>query len=137
MSAPFASRIYSCTRMLLLVWMKASITLSAAFWSRTAPHQSPGSLQQLHHQGRPAHHGDEVGHIVGAVGIAGDGQAYAVTGEQLHGAQLVPGAGDGHRAVEGHGVHHLELAQHGGTVEGDAGPDARDHGVIALQPRPS
>ncbi|MOA03559.1 hypothetical protein D3C78_1230710 [compost metagenome] len=92
-----------------------------------------GPLQQFHHQRRPADHGDEVGHVVGAVGIAGDGQAYAVAGEQLHGAQLVPGATDGHRAVEGHGIHHLELAQHGGAIEGDAGTDARDHGVIALQ----
>ncbi len=97
-------------------------------------HANPlGALQQLHHQGGAPHHGDEIRYVVGAVGIAGHRQADAVTGEQLHGAQLVPGAGDGHRAVESHGAHHLELAQHGGAIEGDAGTDARDHGVIALQ----
>ncbi len=97
-------------------------------------HADPlGTLQQLHHQRCTAHHGDEVGHVVGAVGITGDGQTDAVTGEQLHRPQLVAGAADGHRAVERHGVHHLELAQHGGAVGGDAGPDAGDHRVIALQ----
>ncbi len=97
-------------------------------------HADPlGALQQLHHQGGTAHHGDKVGHVMGAVGIAGHRQADPVARQQLHGPQLVAGAADGHRAVEGQGVHHLELAQHGGAIGGDAGPDPRDHGVITLQ----
>ncbi len=92
-----------------------------------------GTLQEFDDQGGSAQHFDQVLDVVRGVGETGHRQTDALAGQELQGAQLVAGAGDGDGFVEGIGVQHLELAQHGGAIEGHRGADAGDDGVIAAQ----
>ena len=53
--------------------------------------------------------------------------------EYLQAAQLVARVGDAVGGVRAEHVHLLELANHGGTVVGDGGADARQHGIVGAQ----
>ena len=61
------------------------------------------------------------------------GSPMPVAGQQLQAAQLVACPADGLGLVGREDAHHLELAHHGGAVEGVRGADAGDHGVEPLE----
>ncbi len=61
------------------------------------------------------------------------GQANTAARQQLQAAQLVAGAADRDGLVQRIDAHHLELAQHGGAVEGDRRADAGNDRVEALE----
>ena len=92
-----------------------------------------GALEQLDDQGRPPDHVDEVADVIRRMREAGHGQTDALAREQLQRAQLVTRAADRHRLVGRVDVHHLELAQYGGTVKGHRCADTRDHGIEPCQ----
>ncbi len=87
------------------------------------------TFKQFDHQRRAADHVDQVRNIVRAVGKAGHWQADTFARHQLHGAQLVPGAADGHRFVKRVNTHHFKLTQYCRTVESDGGTDTWNHSV--------
>ena len=137
MSVPPASLMYSCTRMLVLAALKASMIDLGRGGRLRQDHAAPlRALQQLDDAGRAA---DLLDHVLGAARPVREGrhrQADAFARQELQRPQLVARAADRHALVEGEDALHLELAQHGETIMRDRSADARDHGVVLRQRRP-
>jgi hypothetical protein len=92
-----------------------------------------GSFEQLDDDWRPA---DEVDDVLGLARIVGEGcngKSDAAPREQLKTSQLDARAADGNRLVQGINAHHLELTEHGKTVERHRGADTRNDRVEVVK----
>ena len=114
-----ASLMNSCTRMLTLAALKASMMdfAEASVSARITPMPCVPSSSLMTHR-RAA---DLLQHVLGfarAMREGGHRQADAVARQQLQGAQFVARPADGDAFVQRKDALHLELAQHGQVRSG-------------------
>ena len=130
MSVAFASLTYSWTRMLASSWRRALMTDSAAFFvsARTTPIPWVPSRSLTTTGGPPT--------ISRSSAMSWVEWAYPVTGSPTRArarscrrVELVPRTRDRLGGVQRVDAHHLELTDHGGSVEGVCRSDAGDDGV--------
>jgi hypothetical protein len=93
----------------------------------------PCAFEELDDDRRAA---DEIDDVLGLARIVGEGRNWksdAPPREQLKTAQLVARAADGNRLVQGINAHHLELTEHGQTIERHRGADTRNYRVEVVK----